>query len=61
MKRVFLFIYIYLFLVMLCFVSNIYLLYVAEMNICVPKMSVVSHLTIDSTEHLKEMNISNLS
>ena len=31
-------------------------LYVTEINICGLKMSIVSHLTIDSTEHLKDIN-----
>ena len=35
----FLLIYIYLLLVMLCFVSSIYVLYVTEINMCVLKMS----------------------
>ena len=38
---------------MLCSGSTIYVLYVTELNICALKMSVVSHLPIDSTEHLK--------
>ena len=38
----FLLIYIYLFLVMLCFVSYIYVLYVTEINMFVLKMSCVT-------------------